>query len=77
MVFIQKGSAGKSSIAVNLAAIAAKEGRKTLLIGMDLQCNASRYFVGADGSSLAPAVADFFNKSLDFRFYPTPETKSA
>ena len=46
VIFNQKGGVGKSTIAVNLASIAAHKGRRTLVSDKDQQCNSSRYLLG-------------------------------
>ena len=50
VVFNQKGGVGKSSIAVNLAAISAYQGLRTLLIDLDPQANSSQYVLGDDAT---------------------------
>jgi chromosome partitioning protein len=72
VVYNQKGGVGKSSIAVNLAAIFAMQGRRTLLVDMDTQCNASRYLLGDAAKTVKPTLADFFKSSLEFQFRPLP-----
>src|SRR5699024_9860688 len=70
VVFNQKGGVGKSSITVNLAAISASKGLKTLVIDLDTQCNASQYLLGMDvykDSPPSPNIGDFFNQTLSFR----------
>ncbi|PIP79797.1 MAG: cobalamin biosynthesis protein CobQ [Gammaproteobacteria bacterium CG22_combo_CG10-13_8_21_14_all_40_8] len=43
VLFNKKGGVGKSSLTVNLAAIAANNGLKTLIIDLDTQCNSTQY----------------------------------
>lgn len=70
VVFNQKGGVGKSSITVNLAAISAAKGKKTLVVDLDPQCNASQYVLGMDifanGRGPSPHIGDFFEQTLSF-----------
>lgn len=71
VVYNQKGGVGKSSIAVNLAAIAAARGQKTLVVDLDPQCNASQYLLGMGayqgGKGPAPNIGSFFAQTLSFK----------
>lgn len=71
VVFNQKGGVGKSSIAVNLAAISAARGQRTLVVDLDPQCNSSHYLMGDDYMELSPTVRDFFEQTLSYQVKPT------
>jgi len=64
VVFNRKGGVGKTSIACNLAAVAASEGRKTLVVDLDPQANSTHYLLGREASEAVPNVADFFEETL-------------
>ena len=66
VVFNQKGGVGKSTITCNLAAIAAQQGQRTLLVDLDAQGNSSRYLLGAGTDDEAPGSAEFFESTLKF-----------
>ncbi len=79
VVFNQKGGVGKTSIAVNLAAISAARGFRTLIVDLDVQGNTS-YYLGneqplnlqyADDRDDAPdgTIADLFKQTMKcFKF---------
>ncbi|MEJ6004843.1 ParA family protein [Paucibacter sp. AS339] len=66
VVFNQKGGVGKSTITANLAAIAAHQGRRTLLVDLDRQGNSSRYLLGDEADTPQPGAAEFFETTLKF-----------
>ena len=70
VVFNQKGGVGKSTITCNLAAIAAYEGWRTLVVDLDPQGNSSRYLLGAGTDDEAPGSAEFFESTLKFSLRP-------
>ena len=72
VVFNQKGGVGKSTITVNLAAVGASRGRRTLVVDLDPQGNASRYLLGAQADTPRPGAAEFFEQSLKFAMRPAP-----
>jgi chromosome partitioning protein len=66
VVFNQKGGVGKSTITCNLAAIAAHQGQRTLVIDLDRQANSSRYLTGLDADEASAGAAEFFDATLKF-----------
>jgi len=72
VVFNQKGGVGKSTITCNLAAIAANEGWRTLVVDLDPQGNSTRYLLGDTAGDDTPGAAEFFETTLKFSLRPQP-----
>ncbi|MCK2087012.1 ParA family protein [Thauera aromatica] len=70
VVFNQKGGVGKSTITCNLAAISARQGRRTLVVDLDPQGNSTQYLLGAAGDALETTLAGFFDQTLNFKLNP-------
>lgn len=70
VIFNQKGGVGKSSITSNLAAIGANEGRKTLVVDLDIQANTTQYLLNQPANALELTIAELLNQSLTFRAFP-------
>ncbi len=72
VIFNQKGGVGKSSITVNLAAISASRGIKTLVIDLDPQCNSTHYLLGDDSDAPELDAKDFYESTLSFQLSAKP-----
>lgn len=73
VIFNQKGGVGKSSITVNLAAVSASQGLRTLVLDLDPQCNATQYLLGdavlyvPNAPELTPNIGQFFAQTLSLK----------
>ncbi|KXF80909.1 ParA family protein [Enterovibrio coralii] len=72
IIFNQKGGVGKSSITVNLAALSAASGYKTLVIDLDIQGNSSHYLgVDINGKN-DKSVAELLDQTVSWFSVSTP-----
>lgn len=69
VIFNQKGGVGKSTITCNLAAISAEEGKRTLVVDLDIQSNSTQYLLGQKINDPDQSIAYFFKNSLSLGLF--------
>lgn len=76
VLFNKKGGVGKSSLAVNLAAISASKGLKTLLLDLDTQCNSTSY-LNIPEASRDDTITGMFEQTITFHLRRKPADEFA
>ncbi|MDD5276555.1 MAG: ParA family protein [Methylovulum sp.] len=76
VIFNQKGGVGKSTITCNLAAISAIEGKRTLVIDLDIQGNSTQYLLGSKITDSDKTIAHFFKDCLSLSLFGGGNTGS-
>lgn len=76
VIFNQKGGVGKSTITCNLAAISAVDGKRTLVIDLDVQGNSTQYLLGKKVTDSDKTIAHFFKDCLSLSLFGTNQTGS-
>lgn len=76
VLFNKKGGVGKSSLTVNLAAVAAANGLKTLVLDLDTQCNATSY-LSALQDDHEDTIAGLFEQTITFHLRKRPAIEFA
>ncbi len=69
VIFNQKGGVGKSTITCNLAAISAVEGKRTLVVDLDVQGNSTQYLLGRNEPHSDKTIAHFFKECLSLSLF--------
>ena len=69
VIFNQKGGVGKSTITCNLAAISAVQGKRTLVIDLDIQGNTTQYLLGRKVLESEQTIAQYFKDCLTISLF--------